>query len=216
MPSLTAPNLKSTVCALTLLSTMVACSQDANTPPTQPAQPAQTAQSTQPAQPALPAQSQAATAAPDQPLLEFAAVLQPTEGNEVSGTVLFSSTPEGVRVRAAINGLSPSSSHGFHIHEMGDCSAADASSAGDHFNPTSQPHGAPNSAARHVGDLGNLMSDGDGVAQTNVVDRVLSLTGTNAINGRAVVVHADADDLESQPSGNAGARLACGVIEARN
>lgn len=143
---------------------------------------------------------------------EFVAVLHPTSGNEVEGVVLFSNTDEGVRVGAQVSGLRPMSSHGFHIHEFGDCRAADASSAGGHFNPAGMPHGAPESERRHAGDLGNLIANDAGVAQTNVVDPELSFEGADSILGRAVVIHANADDLESQPSGAAGPRIACGVI----
>lgn len=143
---------------------------------------------------------------------DFVAVLHPTAGNDVEGVVLFSNTEEGVRVGAQVSGLRPMSTHGFHIHEFGDCRAADASSAGGHLNPAGLPHGAPESAQRHVGDLGNLIANDAGVAQTNVVDPELSFAGDNSILGRAVVLHANADDLESQPSGAAGPRIACGVI----
>lgn len=143
---------------------------------------------------------------------EFAAVLHPSSGSDVTGVVLFSNTEQGVRVGAQVNGLTPMSSHGFHIHEFGDCREADASSAGGHFNPDGLPHGAPDAERRHDGDLGNLITNGAGVAQTNVVDGELSFAGPDSILGRAVVIHAGADDLESQPSGDAGARIACGVI----
>ena len=157
---------------------------------------------------------QQAADAPTEP--EFIAILQPTEGNDVSGTVTFLSSEEGVIVDANIEGLAPATAHGFHIHEFGDCSAADASSAGDHFNPGNQPHGAPDSERRHAGDLGNLLSDGVGVVQESLIDTQLAFSGANSIVGRAVVIHANADDLESQPSGESGPPLACGVIEANN
>ena len=102
--------------------------------------------------------------------------------------------------------------HGFHIHEYGDCSAVDATSAGGHFNPQNKPHGAPDSAERHVGDLGNIEANQACLAVTDFVDPRLSLEGPQAIIGRSVIVHAKADDLKSQPTGAAGARLACGVI----
>ncbi len=138
--------------------------------------------------------------------------LQPTQGNNVLGTLTFTSINDAVRVEGEITGLPPGS-HGFHVHEFGDCSAPDASSAGGHYNPTGQPHGAPDDSLRHVGDLGNIEAGQDSTASVNIVDSILTLSGPNSIVGKAVVVHADADDLESQPSGNAGARLACGVIE---
>lgn len=127
--------------------------------------------------------------------------------------------PQGsgpVRVRGQIIGLK-SGNHGFHVHEFGDLSNGCAS-AGGHYNPHNKAHGAPNDDTRHVGDLGNILADGTGFAQVNINDSQLSLTGSNSIFGRTVVVHADADDLGqgghemSKTTGNAGGRLACGVI----
>ncbi len=139
------------------------------------------------------------------------AVLHPTAGNQTQGIVRFTQTPEGIRVEAVVQGLSPGA-HGFHIHEWGDCSAPDATSAGGHFNPTQQPHASPDSPQRHVGDLGNLEVGADSTARYSRVDTLLAFTGPRSIIGRAVIVHASADDLTSQPTGNAGGRLACGVI----
>lgn len=107
--------------------------------------------------------------------------------------------------------------HGFHVHEFGD-NTNGCTSAGPHFNPTKQEHGAPDAAIRHVGDLGNIVADGSGVAKVNISDKLISLNGVNNIIGRTVVVHADIDDLGagghelSKTTGNAGARLGCGVI----
>lgn len=148
----------------------------------------------------------------DSGVTELVSVLHPTLGNEVNGVVRFFDTDEGVRVIAEINGLAPNSSHGFHIHQFGDCSALDGTSAGGHFNPQSQPHGGPDSDQRHVGDLGNITVDEDGFAQVDYVDMLLSFDGPNSILGRGVIVHAGEDDLQSQPTGDAGARLSCGVI----
>lgn len=139
------------------------------------------------------------------------AVLHPTEGNEVSGVVIFTKEENGVRVVANIENLTPGK-HGFHIHEFGDCSALDGTSAGGHFNPEGKQHGAPTAAERHVGDLGNIEADESGKAHLDWLDSHLSLTGTNSIIGHAVIVHAQEDDLTSQPTGAAGARVACGVI----
>jgi Cu-Zn family superoxide dismutase len=144
--------------------------------------------------------------------LKAIAVLHPTEGNKITGTVTFTEVADGVQVQADFTGLSPGE-HGFHVHEFGDCSAADASSAGAHFNPTSQPHGAPDAAARHVGDMGNVEADASGAAKLNYLDHNMSLANDQrSIIGRSVVVHAKADDLKSQPAGDSGARVACGVI----
>lgn len=149
--------------------------------------------------------------------LRAVAALQSTEGGKVSGIVTFTEVADGVRVDAHITGLTPGK-HGFHVHEFGDCSAADgsaarASAAGDHFNPAKSPHGEPNAAERHEGDMGNIEADDSGAAKLNYVDHTLSLhDGAKSIIGRAVIVHEKADDLKSQPSGDAGGRIACGVI----
>lgn len=141
------------------------------------------------------------------------AELEPTEGNEARGTVTFTQVEEGIFVVAELTGLSGPGERGFHIHEHGDCSAPDATSAGGHFNPEDKPHGAPDQPERHVGDLGNLTVDDEGKAEAQFVDPHLSFTGPHSILGRAVIVHAGEDDLETQPTGDAGARVACGVIE---
>ncbi len=154
----------------------------------------------------------------EQPATPMTAVaeLQPTEGNSVSGEVQFAQTDSGVHVTARVTGLTPGK-HGFHIHENGDCSAPDASSAGGHFNPTGVDHGAPTAAVHHVGDLGNLEAGDDGVATYDETYDFLSLNqgDQNSILGKAVIVHAQPDDLTSQPTGAAGARVACGVIESQ-
>lgn len=142
------------------------------------------------------------------------ATLQPTEGNEASGTVRFEQTPEGLAVQVDLTGLPPSSEHGFHVHETGDCSAPDASSAGGHYNPGGHPHALPNGAARHAGDMGNVTADENGEVHTQMVIDTMSVDGeAPSVVGRAVIVHASPDD-GGQPTGNAGARVACGVIEA--
>ena len=138
--------------------------------------------------------------------------LAPTKGNQASGTVTFVQHGETVMVEAHLTGLSPGL-HGFHIHEKGDCTAADASSAGGHFNPHKSSHGSPDSQPHHAGDLGNVTADAAGVVQYRVEVTGISLgTGTDSIIGRSVIVHANPDDLRSQPAGNAGPRLACGLI----
>jgi Cu-Zn family superoxide dismutase len=138
------------------------------------------------------------------------AVLHSASGSQVAGTVTFTKTGDTVQVVADITGLTPGK-HGFHIHEFGDCSAADASSAGGHFNPMKKPHGAPDSPDRHAGDMGNLEADSTGKAHLELKDSMLKLSGENSILGRGVIVHEKVDDW-SQPVGNAGGRLACGVI----
>lgn len=141
------------------------------------------------------------------------AVMNPTQGNTASGTVTFTKEEDGIRVVAHFEGVPPGD-HGFHIHEFGDCSAPDASSAGGHFNPTGMQHAGPDSAMRHVGDLGNISANSSGVAHKEFVDPMLTFEGANSILGKAVILHADPDDYTTQPTGAAGARISCGVIEA--
>ena len=138
-------------------------------------------------------------------------VLNPTKGNKVTGLVTFTQSDSGMVVVAHLEGLTPGK-HGFHIHEYGDCSSPDASSAGGHFNPGKDEHGAPHSEKRHIGDLGNVEAGQDGKVDYQILDPVMSFSGENSVLGRAVIVHAGEDDLQTQPSGNSGARVACGVI----
>lgn len=140
------------------------------------------------------------------------AVLSPAPGQNVHGQVIFREETEGIRVTASVEGLTPGE-HGFHIHEKGDCSAADFTSAGGHFNPAGNPHGAPTDPQKHVGDFGNIVANSSGVARFERVFPWLSFKGTNSILNRAVIVHEKPDDLKTQPTGNAGGRLACGVIQ---
>lgn len=141
------------------------------------------------------------------------AMLAPTEGNTASGVVEFKQDGDIMQVRLRIDGLTPNALHGLHIHEKGDCRAPDASSAGGHFNPHGNRHGGPEGEYRHAGDLGNIRSDADGSAEMEIEVGGISLgTGEDSIIGRAVIVHAGADDLTSQPSGNSGPRIACGLI----
>jgi len=139
------------------------------------------------------------------------AVLHPTAGNNVSGTVTFAASGDTVKVVADITGLTPGK-HGFHIHEFGDCSDPKAASAGGHFNPSHKQHGAPDASDRHAGDLGNIEADASGKAHLELTDSVMKLSGSDSIIGHAVIVHEKADDLKTQPTGDAGGRVACGVI----
>jgi superoxide dismutase, Cu-Zn family len=139
--------------------------------------------------------------------------LQPTQGNTAAGTLNLMTMGDGVHFRGTVTGL-PAGMHGFHIHETGDCSAPDGSSAGGHFNPTGAAHGGPQAEAHHLGDLGNITADADGNAEVNIHAGGVTLgEGANSIMGKAIIVHAGEDDLTTQPTGNAGARLACGVIQ---
>ncbi len=139
------------------------------------------------------------------------AVLYATKGNNVSGTITFAKVESGIKVIATISGLTEGK-HGFHIHQFGDCSGTDGKTAGGHFNPTAMKHSAPTDSIRHVGDIGNIVADADGNATLEWVDSHMTFEGVNSIIGRGVIIHADEDDLTSQPTGAAGARVACGVI----
>jgi superoxide dismutase, Cu-Zn family len=150
----------------------------------------------------------ASAATPDKAV----AILKPAAGGKVAGTIGFAKVDGGVRVSGKVTGLTPGS-HGFHVHEKGDCSAADFTSAGGHFNPTGDPHAAPTEAKRHAGDMGNIEADKDGVADINYVDSKLSFDGATSVVGKGVIVHEKADDMKTQPTGAAGARVACGVVE---
>ena len=139
------------------------------------------------------------------------AVLHSASGSNVTGTVTFTKSGEAVEIVADVSGLTPGK-HGFHIHEFGDCSAPDATSAGGHFNPTKSPHAAHDATKRHIGDLGNIEADSAGKAHLKLSDKTMTMSGANSIIGRGVIVHEKADDLKTQPTGDAGGRLACGVI----
>lgn len=146
------------------------------------------------------------------PVKKAQAILHPTKNSKVKGTVTFTGMDGGgVLIVADVDNLTPGK-HGFHIHEFGDCSADDGSSAGGHFNPKGTKHGGPQDAERHAGDLGNLVADDKGHAHFEFLDLGVTLAGKDTIVGRSVVVHADEDDFKAQPAGNSGARLACGKI----
>lgn len=135
-------------------------------------------------------------------------------GSSVTGDVRFTQTAQGVLVQATISGLKPNSEHGFHIHEKGDCSAVDATSAGGHYNPSGASHGhAGHANTHHAGDMPNLKTDGNGMAKYEATLTQLAIGSGNDIRGRSVVVHKDPDDYKSQPAGNSGVRIACGVIQ---
>jgi Cu-Zn family superoxide dismutase len=142
-------------------------------------------------------------------------ILASASGSLVSGKLALRPMGDGVHFTGEIGGLTPNSSHAIHVHEKGDCSAADASSAGGHFNPVGQPHGQVDHGPHHAGDMNNIVADAEGVAKVDVHASGVTLGGgaMNDVSGRAVIVHASADDYRSQPAGNAGARLACGVIK---
>ena len=142
-----------------------------------------------------------------------AATTQPSNNN-VAGTVTFTDSDDGrMKVVADITGFEPNSQHGFHIHEKGDLSAADLSSAGGHYNPDKHVHGGPATSPVHAGDLGNITADASGNAHYEIEVTGISIGGKNDIVGKSVIIHAKVDDLKSQPAGNAGGRVAGGVIE---
>jgi Cu-Zn family superoxide dismutase len=143
---------------------------------------------------------------------EAVAVLLPTAGHNVRGVVRFSPHPEGVALQVRIEGLSQRTRHGFHVHEFGDCSAADASSAGPHYDPTNNAPGRHHHGMQPLGDLDDLRADPQGRVEVSFIARRLSLAGaTNPILGRALVLHASFED-PTDPMSQAGDRIACGTI----
>jgi len=182
-----------TLVFLAPFAVLVACSR-AEAPPPPPA-----------AAPAAVVEAAPATAA---------ALLAGASGSTVAGALQLAASSSGVTLTGEISGLSPNTEHGFHVHEIGDCSAPDAKSAGDHFNPEHAAHGGPTSAAKHLGDIPNLQSDAAGHVAVNatIANATLRDGGPNDLAGRAVIVHAKRDDYMTQPSGDSGDRIACGVI----
>ncbi len=187
---------------------VTACKQDAGydaAPAPEAATPA-----TAPADPAAP---------PPMETTSATARLSPTKDSQVAGSVTFTMVDGGLRANGQLSGLKPNSEHGFHIHETGDCSAPDGSSAGGHFNPGHAYHGAVTADPHHGGDMPNIKADAQGNATIDgpVSSNVNLGKGDDFdIIGRGLIVHADPDDYTSQPTGNAGARLACGVIQRGN
>ncbi len=140
------------------------------------------------------------------------ASLGPTQGSEVRGLVMFHQMSGHVMVHARVTGLKPNSEHGFHVHETGSCASPDGMSAGGHFNPDGKPHGPPG-AAHHAGDMPALKADAQGVADQKFMLMGPSVeTGAASVVGRSVIVHAQPDDYTTQPTGNSGGRIACGVV----
>lgn len=137
-----------------------------------------------------------------------------TAGNSASGSLTLATEGGGVRITGELAGLAAAGEHGFHIHENGDCSAADASSAGGHFNPTAMPHGRPDSGQHHAGDMYNIVADAEGKARVDslAMGVVIGGGGSTDVTGKAIVLHTKGDDYTSQPAGDSGDRIACGVI----
>ncbi len=140
------------------------------------------------------------------------ALLEPTRGNEANGMVRFVQEGDKVLVYADIHNLPPNTEHGFHLHENGDCSSGDGMSTGGHFNPDGHPHG-PQGGLHHAGDMPALKADANGVADTTFVLRGVTVSaGPHSVVGKGLIVHKDPDDYTTQPTGNSGARIACGVV----
>lgn len=179
---------------IVLVPALLALAACGSTPPPRPAPP-----------PAVPMVSTAKQAE---------ANLSPASASLVSGRLALVPDARGVHISGVIGGLQPLQTAAFHVHERGECSAVDASSAGGHFNPAAQPHGRNGAGAHHAGDMDNLRADAQGRVNVDVRLPGVTLGGgaPNDIAGRALVVHANADDYRSQPAGNAGARIACAVI----
>ena len=143
------------------------------------------------------------------------ATLAPTKGNTAAGTMSFKQDGANMLIQGMFSGLTPGA-HGFHIHEKGDCSAPDGTSAGGHFNPTGAHHGSPAMADHHLGDLPMLTAGADGTAKFEARMSGMTLAdGPMSIVKRGVIIHAQADDFTTQPTGNSGGRVACGVIELK-
>lgn len=168
------------------------------------------------AQATSPSSAPAASAAPAPPRTTAHVDLTSAPGSSVKGRLTLTNEGVAVTIRGEITGLQPGKEHGFHVHEGTDCSPPDFASAGGHFNPTNDSHGDPRSTARHLGDIPNIKADANGRATINVSAKGVTLVdkdgGPNEILGKALVVHAMPDDYKSQPSGNSGGRIACGVI----
>jgi Cu-Zn family superoxide dismutase len=144
------------------------------------------------------------------------AMLQPTKGSQTTGTVTFTQVGNKVRVVADVKGLKAGAEHGFHIHEKGDCSSGDGMSTGGHFNPGGKGHAHHSSSERHAGDMPSLLADAQGNAKLSVtLDLLMVAPGATSVVGRGLIVHRDPDDYKTQPTGNAGPRIACAVIAAK-
>lgn len=164
-----------------------------------------------------------AGAAAVEPAPDAAAAAQPTRARAelqgapdsgVSGNVEATEEAGGVRLVAEVSGVAESGPHGFHVHQVGSCEPPDFTSAGDHFDPTGAPHACPPTTPRHAGDLGNLEVEEGGSGRLELSTDLLTVSpGPSSLVGKAIILHAGADDCTTQPSGDSGDRLACGVFE---
>lgn len=166
------------------------------------------------AEPVAPAPPPVVSAPAEIPAGHAMVALQSAADMKVSGDLTLTAQAGGVNISGTISGLTPGTQHGFHIHETGDCSAPDFKSAGGHFNPGNKDHGNPNSIMHHAGDMMNLSVDDNGSATMDVTVPGVTLGdgGADDVMNRAIVIHAGPDDYTSQPAGDSGSRIACGVI----
>ena len=192
----------SVILAAALAAALAGCARGDAAPAAESAPAAEAA----PAAPATPEPAPAATSATAH-----------VGGNEgaIAGDLNFTGDADGVHITGTLTGLAADTTHGLHLHDTGDCSDAAGGSAGLHFNPDAQPHGGPDAAARHAGDLPNIVADASGTAPVDVRVAGLGVGTRDArdVAGRAIVVHEKADDYATQPSGGSGTPIACGVIE---
>lgn len=194
---------------------MAACAgQPAEPPavPEAPPPPAEPPPAAAPETPAVPPAS-AAAAAPAAAPRSIEIPLEAKSGSKLKGKALLTETEGGVHVLLRLEGVDPGE-HGTHVHEKGDCSAADGASAGGHFNPQTHDHGLPGAAKRHLGDLGNIVIAKDGTGSLDITAPGANLKDGDpqSFVGRSIIVHAKKDD-GGQPTGNAGGRIGCGVIK---
>jgi len=161
------------------------------------------------------ASSKSSTTAAPPPGPRATATIEARSGSTLSGTAVFTPTAGGVHIVVEVSNA-PQGIHAVHLHEKGDCSAPDATSAGGHFNPTGMAHGSPDAPAHHAGDFGNMTVGEDGHGRLELDSTMLTITpGDRSVVGHAIVVHAKADDMQTQPTGNAGGRIGCGVVEQK-
>ncbi len=192
---------------------LVACGGSSEPAAAPPPPPAPTEAPPPPAATEAPA---AAAPAPEPPKAEprtLDVTIEPKSGSKLSGKATLTEVDGGVKVTLSVEGVTPGGDHGAHVHEKGDCSAADGASAGGHFNPQGNEHALPTTAKRHLGDLGNLViaKDGKGSLEITIPGANLKAGDPNSFAGKAIIVHAKKDD-GGQPTGNAGGRIGCGVI----
>jgi len=194
---------------------VAACAGQPAEPPAAPEAPpvAPAAVEAAPAAPAVPAAPAEAAAAPAAAPRSIEVPLEAKSGSKLSGKAVLTETEGGVHVVLTLEGIEPGE-HGAHVHEKGDCSAADGASAGGHFNPQTKDHGLPGAEKRHLGDLGNITIGKDGKGSLDITAPGANLKAGDAASfvGRSIIVHAKKDD-GGQPTGNAGGRVGCGVIK---